>query len=204
MRALRRSLLATVLIISVGRVFGIDGPVRFLENRGQMAENVLFYTDIPGGTVYLHKDKLVFLFVDYGRDIQDHFYSDQTIRDPQTRVGSGIGNTIRGHIYTVSFGNISSKQVVSGSNPGKERYNYFIGTDQAKWTSGVKSFKRITYRNLYEGIDFTMYSTTEGLKYDFVIHPGADPEDIRLQYNGLDQIELRNGTLYLKTSLGEV
>jgi len=68
----------------------------------------------------------------------------------------------------------------------------------------VRSFKRIMYRNIYEGIDFTMYSTTEGLKYDFVIHPGADPDNIRLVYKGLDEIELRNGTLFLKTSLGEV
>ena len=95
MSVLKRTLLATVLIISVGRAFGIDGPVRFLENRGQLAESVLFYTDIPGGTVYLHKDKLVFLFVDYGRDIHDHFNSDQTIRDPQARVGSSIENIIR-------------------------------------------------------------------------------------------------------------
>jgi gliding motility-associated-like protein len=47
------------------------------------------------------------------------------------------------------------------------------------------AFEKIVYRNIYPGIDVE-YTIPEkgGVKYTFVVHPGADPTQIRLQYTG--------------------
>ena len=63
--ALKRVLfLVQLILMSEMTALAADGPLRFIENRGQLNHEVLYYADVPGGTVYLHKDKLVFLFVE--------------------------------------------------------------------------------------------------------------------------------------------
>ena len=111
---------------------------------------------------------------------------------------------IKWHRYKVYFQNACSEVLVLSADPGSERYNYFTGKDPAKWASGVMSYGLITYSEIYEGIDMTIYSTNEGIKYDFIVSAGADPKNILLQYEGLSDLQLENGNLYLKTSLGEL
>ena len=44
-------------------------------------------------------------------------------------------------------------------------------------------YKKVTYKNLYPGIDWVIYTTDEGLKYDFIVHPNADPSQIKIKFN---------------------
>lgn len=53
----------------------------------------------------------------------------------------------------------------------------------------VHSYRRITYHAVYPGIDWVVYTTASGFKYDFVVHPGADPARIILRF--LHHEELR-------------
>ncbi|MFZ1693497.1 MAG: SBBP repeat-containing protein, partial [Flavobacteriales bacterium] len=53
----------------------------------------------------------------------------------------------------------------------------------------VHSYTRITYHDVYPGIDWVLYTTAKGVKYDFVVRPGADPDQIKLRF--LHQEELR-------------
>jgi hypothetical protein len=53
----------------------------------------------------------------------------------------------------------------------------------------VHSYARITYHDVYPGIDWLVYTTEQGIKYDFVVHPGADPSRIQLRFK--DHEELR-------------
>lgn len=46
----------------------------------------------------------------------------------------------------------------------------------------VHSYTRITYHDVYPGIDWVLYTTAKGLKHDFVVRPGADPGLIRLRF----------------------
>lgn len=66
------------------------------------------------------------------------------------------------------------------------------------------SFKRITYKNVYPHIDWVLYINNGGLKYDFVVHPGGDVKNIRLQYNGATGLELKNGSLAATTPYGSI
>lgn len=65
----------------------------------------------------------------------------------------------------------------------------------------MPAYNSVIYKNLYNGIDLEVYSEAGNLKYDFIIHPGANPEQIKIRYEGLDSIQLRSTKLYLYNSV---
>jgi hypothetical protein len=90
-----------------------------------------------------------------------------------------------------------------GRLPG--RSNYIIGRDASQWRRNVVSFAKVRYRSVYPGIDLIYYGNQRQLEYDFVVAPGADPNTIRLGFDGADQIEIdAQGDLVLRTPQGEV
>ncbi len=56
------------------------------------------------------------------------------------------------------------------------------------------AYSRVTYQDVYPGIDWVLYVSSkagiESVKYDFVVHPGADAAKIRLQYKGATSLNL--------------
>ncbi len=50
----------------------------------------------------------------------------------------------------------------------------------------------VTYKNIYPGIDLRYYTDNGKLKYDLIVHPGANPENIAMQYEGLNDLTLTN------------
>jgi hypothetical protein len=67
----------------------------------------------------------------------------------------------------------------------------------------VNSYNQITVKNIYNNIDVKYYSgKQQGLKYDIVVNPGADPNQIKLKYTGHKNIEIKNGNLRIETAMG--
>lgn len=74
--------------------------------------------------------------------------------------------------------------------------NYYLGRDPAHWRTGISTFARVTYRQVYPGIDQIFYGNQQQLEYDFVVAPGADPRRIRLEFSGARRMRLdREGNL---------
>ncbi|MHA1636662.1 MAG: DUF7948 domain-containing protein, partial [Candidatus Thorarchaeota archaeon] len=80
--------------------------------------------------------------------------------------------------------------------------NYFIGNDPDGWYTGVQGFSEIVYPNLYDNIDLIYRSSEEGLKYEFVVWPSGNPSDIKLQYEGIENLAIDDGSLVAETSFG--
>ncbi|MFO0356320.1 MAG: SBBP repeat-containing protein, partial [Sphingobacteriaceae bacterium] len=58
--------------------------------------------------------------------------------------------------------------------------------------------------DVYPGIDWVFYNSEKtGMKYDFVVHPGADASQIKLIYEGDKPLKLQDdGSISIKTKLG--
>jgi hypothetical protein len=68
-------------------------------------------------------------------------------------------------------------------------------------------FGQIRYQDIYPGIDMVCYALNSngGFKYDFILHPGADPSLIRLNYAGAENLFLNSdGNLEIKTRFGSL
>lgn len=67
----------------------------------------------------------------------------------------------------------------------------------------VHHYSKITYHDVYPGIDWEIYTTATGMKYDFVVHPGADPDMIRLRFEHQEELYLNDtGNLIHGNRLG--
>ena len=84
------------------------------------------------------------------------------------------------------------------------------------------NYQKITYKNIYPGIDWVLYTVNNEklavnsnsshitphsslFKYDFIIQPGADPNQIKLKYKNTEQIYLDSfGNIILRNRLGDI
>jgi photosystem II stability/assembly factor-like uncharacterized protein len=81
--------------------------------------------------------------------------------------------------------------------------NYVIGADPAKWRLGIKTFERVTYENVYPGIDVAYRGNQRQLEFDLILKPGADPRRIRLRFGGAKGLSVQEGgALILSTVAG--
>ena len=66
-------------------------------------------------------------------------------------------------------------------------------------------FDRVRYPGVLAGVDLVYYGDPQRLEYDFVVAPGAAPESIALEYEGVESLRLeRSGELTLHTAAGDV
>jgi hypothetical protein len=78
------------------------------------------------------------------------------------------------------------------------RVNDFRGADPALWRSNVPTYARVRYLSIYPGIDAVYYGNQRNLEYDFVVAPGADPDQIRFHFEGAEALALaENGDLVI-------
>jgi hypothetical protein len=95
--------------------------------------------------------------------------------------------------------------VMEGVDEAATRVHYLIGNDRQAWSVDNRTYTRVQYRELWEGIDLVLYDQAGELEYDFVVAPGADPSRIRMAYEGIDGLEiLPSGALKLRTPAGDV
>ena len=94
---------------------------------------------------------------------------------------------------------------VSGQDQLTGRTNYFIGSDPAKWRANLPTYARVKYEQVYPGIDLVYYGNQHQLEYDLTLAPGAQPDAIKLNVDGVDDLEINSqGDLLLRTQVGEV
>ena len=85
---------------------------------------------------------------------------------------------------------------IRGERPAPGRVNYLLGNDPSKWHTGLRTYERVVYRDLWPGVDMALRRARSGkLKYEFLVRPGARVRDIRLAYRGAKRLSLdRRGT----------
>src|SRR5882762_287979 len=110
--------------------------------------------------------------------------------------------------------NTSLHMRMVGANPAPQvlgldvmpgRTNYFKGHQAGSWQTNVASYSRVQYHDIYPGVDLLYYGNQHELEYDFVVKPGADPNEIRFEVTGARRIQLdAEGNLLFATTTGEV
>ncbi len=134
----------------------------FTENKGQREHAIKFYADLPGASVLFQNDRVIFTLKDKNKPVS----AEQQI----------TMQLIGANINPVLFG----QDKIAG------RLNHII-SDGKENTLQLNQYKSILYSNIYPGIDLLFKLQENGLlKYDFIVHPGADPKHIRIRWNGVE------------------
>lgn len=92
-------------------------------------------------------------------------------------------------VIGLRFENANPNKDVADSEPTGGESNYLIGPASA-WHTHVPHFKRVTYNQLYPGIDLAFYGAGGHVEHDFIVAPGADPGRIRMLILGKDSLPM--------------
>jgi hypothetical protein len=52
----------------------------------------------------------------------------------------------------------------------------------------VHRYEEVIFHDVYPGIDWSIRITADGIKYDFIVHPGADPDRIKLRFEHHEEL----------------
>lgn len=170
--------------------------LRFTENNGQWDNKIKFRAGFDGGMLFLESDRLTFNFYDKKKARQFHL--------KKIEPNSFIDDRIKCHAFYVLFEGCNLNVPVEKLQKDNFYENFFIGNDKSKWKGDVRSYHQLFYKNLYNNIDYEIITSTNGFKYNFHVKPGADPSVIKLNYVGVDQIKLKDGTLTIKPDINEI
>ena len=193
--------------------------IGFTENKGQLADmnhqqigDVLFKGECAGGTVYLRRNGLSYIytnFVDIMRKVDERFEELEKSgivseeNEDQKKQELIQKSELRGHRIDVEFIGADLNDVSVVPEEKVEGYQNFYYAHCPQGVLNVKQFNKVTYKNIYKNIDAVYYgSKANGLEYDLVVKPGSDYRQIKLLWRGADTMYLsEQGSLKIKTSV---
>ncbi len=177
-------------------------PLRFEANRGQVSAPVKFLSRNGTHTLFLTADEAVLELrnADFGLRNEKHLESVATELFDESATGNPKSAIVR---MRLAGANAQANVSALDELPGKS--NYFIGNDPRRWRTNVANFARVKYDEVYPGIDLVWHGDQRQLEHDFVLAPGANPQQIRLSFSGAQKLQINEaGDLALQTEVGEV
>jgi hypothetical protein len=181
-------------------------PLSFTENRGQWDSKALYKAEAGGATFWFCKDEVVYQFI---RDT-DELIEDVMPHGPDMPTGmpdkfNHPRYKKESMVLRAQFVGANFNTEIVGQDRLSHNNNYFIGNIPSKWATDVPNYSSITYKDIYPGIDLTYHGDGKGIKYDFIVNPGADISLIKIKYNGVDGLDVTsNGDLQAATRFGPV
>lgn len=193
-KILSLSILSSLLFVSSSfannQAGNPDLSAAFVENIGQYEDgqgnqlnDLRFYLSSNGVEVYFFNDKVSYVFKEY------------------EYVDGELAQEFRGHRIDMKWlGGSKDPLVNGGESVGSHRKYYRPGLNGIT----ANEFSSIVYEGVWPNIDVRF--TFDGkLKYDYILHPGADVNDIEFEYQGEQSTKLDGaGNIVIAHSLGSM
>ncbi len=167
--------------------------VSFEENRGQFPEAVRFFARTGGANVFLMATEVVYVL---------------PLQEDEEKVKKGIEDSTSSHIaHALKMKIVGANEYsdFAGEQIQEQKTNYFKGAEE-NWKTDIRNFGNVRYENVYDGIGMLWHGLENGAtRYDFIVAPNADTNQIALEFDGADNIELdADGNLLIHTAAGIV
>lgn len=188
---MRKTFLSTVpaIVLLFGALFVSASPnisiqSTFIENVGQFHDSEA--NKVKGLRFFLSHDGVDVYFFD--KSVSYVFQSNQD------------SSFVAGHRVDMKWLNSNLQPTVRGSKKlGSHRKYYLPGINGAV----ANEYEEIIYENVWPGID-VRFSFAGQLKYDYIVHSGADISKIKFEYQGANGTKLDGeGNLVVSHSLGQ-
>jgi len=190
----------TNFVLTSKNSFSKPQKVEFIENKGQLKDQhhqaapyLLFKAELGNLDVYVTETGLSYVFLKFEEKEPPLF----------KRKGRETWKVSYERVDLELKGASITKQNIEKSDSSTSSFNY-LAYEPQKALHGLRKYARLTIRNVYPGIDWVLYtSSAGGLKYDFVVRPGANYHAIELVYKSkLPVVPDTGGNLLVKTKYG--
>ena len=182
-------------------------PLLFIENKGQIADmdgnlrpDILFTTHSKGVNLFFTKNGISYQF----QKTEYPYGYNRT--DDKREADIEMEKKIKTSTYRMDMELIGANPNATIIKEGKTDYfeNYYLA-HCPNGIHNVASYTKVTYKNIYPNIDWVVYTKGKDMKYDFVVHPGGNPDLIQVSYKDAEDIKIaHDGSLLVSTRLGEV
>ena len=190
-----------MLLVSSLQAQTAEPGLWWTKNEGQWLEKVQYKSEIPAGSIYLCNQSIT-----YDLESAEDRELIHQIKEGFAKVD--LEDVIlRRYAFHIRFENSNPSPELIASRPSRHISHYFIGNDPQRWASSVPSFRSVTYKNLYNKIDLEYTSTGNFPKYNFILYPGANPDDISMSIDGAENITVEPQQLTVQlgfTALTEI
>ena len=184
--------------------------ITFTENKGQVSDqnnkprpDVLYGGNAKGMVFHLRNDG-----ISYQLNRVDSWKTEDTLFNPHHRMMPGENKKVRDQIsiYRIDINWLNCNKNFTlqpdDSLPGYSNYYHEVCPNGVH---DVKTYKGVTYKNIYNNIDLHYYEKGGNLKYDYIVAPYTDYKQIQLQIEGAEKITLqKDGSVLIKTALGDI
>jgi len=202
----------TLAIFACSNIFGqntsfktgqdVFGTRNFIENNGQFnnslpkgSPGVIYALESGNDNIYFTAKGPVY------RLIKIHAISEEE----KERAEAGKKFKMKPNVEKFVFVNwLNSNPDIQVEESQKQGHYFTYG--EAKYNSAC--FKKITYKNVYNGIDLVYEipdNSMHGVKYNVVVHPGANLVDVKMAYSGdVDKMTIKDGNVIIKTPIDDL
>jgi hypothetical protein len=168
----------------------------FIENRGQWPQDVLYLTQLNGLNAWITKQGITYDFYElnpFPAHEDDNF---KQINQSNT--------SISGHVVITKQVNYNNIPSCIGLQPIKTKYNYFLGKNKLKQVKNVSLYREVLVKNIHNNIDVRYYFENGKLRYDYIVNPNANPNQLNIIIDGALNINVNENNLTFTTSFGKV
>lgn len=177
----------------------------FIENKGQFEEKnisglapVRFGIQNLGSQIYFSSNGLIFRY-----DVLKN--PDAKELDGENEIEEKKNTVTETCIVQMEWVGANSNVEIIAEEKTSDYYTFSDSRISGN-TITANAYRKITYKNLYPGIDAEYFFTSkEGMKYNLILNPGADASIVKMKYSG--QISIRKnqeGDIILQTCTGDV
>lgn len=186
--------------------FSHQAPVSFVENKGQITNqygshrsDIGYSIKATGGLrIFISAGKIIYQFA------------------PPSPHGDNKTNLLMaGYPVTGSCTDYATSRMeveLMGANKEAKAiaadtlayYENYMRDSTGAQSLACRAYQRITYHNIYPGIDWTLYIKDGSLEYEFIVHDGGHASDISVHYGGCTDLSLcaTDGSLTATTPHG--
>lgn len=163
-------------------------PSFFEMNMGQWAEEIRFTSRNPGMNLLFCERSVVY-----------QLYKTDTTGGNETAAQN------KTHVLNIGlhFRNPGPECTLRGIKPTGGYVNRLFGNDSSQWISNIPSYQEVQYSAIYPGIDMKFFARKNHVKYDIILHPGSDIQQLIIEYSGIRKLDIDgDGQLLIFTDRG--
>jgi hypothetical protein len=183
------------------RLAAVRLPVSFEVNRGQADRRVAFIARGSGLAAYLTRDG-AYLVPSPTCASAPRSSAGRAPMRPPFHCTAAVGRPTP--LIRLTAVGARPHPRIAGEDRLPGMVNYFRGSNPAHWHTGIATYAAVIYRDLYAGIDERWHSSQGAVEYDWVVHPGADPDRIQLRVSGGTPAVDRRGQLLVRLPGGQI
>jgi len=191
--------------IDAARKMLAAGDGKFVENKGQWKSDAKFAAMTGAVDMWVTNHGIVYNWHKPQEKKTQPNKKDFKAPERQGFTPKSERKVVKDANYAVSvdFVGASGKGQAVGNDQVPGIQNIYKGHRAAR----VHSFKSATIKDLYPGIDMVTYFDDEANRprYDLVVHPGADPNQIRMKYTNAKNLTVtKDGAVEYEVGYGKV